>query len=354
MVRSKSRLGGFPRLVALVALGALAIGCVNPVAASAHGPLAPIASSYLARVGYAPAGLDAKVIDGDLLMWLRVRRGLTVVVVDYRGAPYLRFSPAGVAVNENSSMFYLNQSPVALTPPLDLTASTPPHWHQVSSGNAYRWHDGRLHAGALQALAPGSSFAGPWHVPILVNGRRAEITGGLWHANNPSIVWFWPIGVVLACVLAGWRVRRPRLDRLLARGLGVAALIGLSAATVTRELHGRPLVSVIQWIEIALVLAFAIWALHRLLFVRHSYFLYFAIAIVALWQGAELIPTLLEGFVLAVGPPAVVRVAAVVSLATGISLLPLIFRIAERNGSPANGPELAELEAEDDSAWELA
>jgi hypothetical protein len=39
-------------------------------------------------------------------MWLRVPGSATVVVVDYRGAPYLRFWPAGVEVNTNSSMFY--------------------------------------------------------------------------------------------------------------------------------------------------------------------------------------------------------------------------------------------------------
>ena len=63
-----------------------------PVWGGAHGPVAPIASSYLARVGRVAAGIDAKVIDGDLRMWLRVVPSETVVVLDYRGAPYLRFS----------------------------------------------------------------------------------------------------------------------------------------------------------------------------------------------------------------------------------------------------------------------
>jgi hypothetical protein len=351
----KSRISGSPRLIALAAVGVLVLSATLPARASAHGPVAPIASSYLARIGHAPAGLDAKVVDGDLLMWLRVRRGLTVVVIDYRGAPYLRFSPAGVFVNENSSMFYLNQSPVALTPPTSLTAGTPPKWHRVNGGNAYRWHDGRLHALASVALAPGASFVGRWRLPLLLDGHRTAITGSLWHADNPSIVWFWPVLVLLACVLAGLRVRRPEVDRGLARTLAIAALIGLSVATVTRELHGRPFVTVLQWLEIVAVLAFAIWALHRVLLVAHGYLLYLAIAIVALWQGAELIPTLLQGFVLATGPPALVRVAAVLSLATGISLLPMVFRVAEARDGPAPGDdrELEQLGAQDD-AWELA
>jgi len=348
----KSKVGRTPWLIALVVVGALVAGGAFPRAASAHGPIAPIASSYLARVSSTPSGLRAKVVDGDLLMWLQVRRGLTVVVVDYRGAPYLRFSPAGIYVNEHSPMFYLNQSPVALTPPPSLTATTPPKWHMVSAGNAYRWHDGRLHALASVALTPGAAFVGNWRLPLLLNGRRTAISGGLWHADNPSIVWFWPIAVLLACVLAGWRLRRPEVDRVVARTLAILALVGLSVATVTRELHGRPFVTIFEEIEIVVVLAFAVWALHRLLFGRHGYFLYLVVAVVALWQGAELLPTLLQGFVLATGPPALVRVAAVISLATGVSLLPMVFRIAEtRERAPG---EDGELEADDDSAWELA
>ena len=50
----------------LLALGAF------PSGAGAHGLVAPIASSYLARVSRVAAGLEAKVADGDQRMWLRV------------------------------------------------------------------------------------------------------------------------------------------------------------------------------------------------------------------------------------------------------------------------------------------
>ena len=106
--------------------GAVLVLAAFPTLAEAHGPLAPVASSYLAKVGREPAGLDAKVIDGDLRIWLRVPREMTVDVLDYRGAPYLRFMRAGVEVNRNSSMYYLNQTPVPETPPTSLRASTPP------------------------------------------------------------------------------------------------------------------------------------------------------------------------------------------------------------------------------------
>jgi hypothetical protein len=320
--------------------------------AEAHGPIDPIASSYLARVGAAPPGVEAKVVDGDLRMWLSVRRGATVLVLDYRGAPYLRFSASGVDINRNSAMYYLNQTPVALTPPANLGPNTPPKWQRVSGGNSYEWHDGRLHALASVALAPGASFAGRWRIPILLAGRRAAITGGLWHAGNPSIVWFWPIAVLLACVLAAWRLRRPELDRRLARVLGGTALVALSVAVVGRDLHGRPTVSTFELIELIAVLAFAVWALHRLLFRAPGYFTYFLIAIVALWQGAELIPTLLEGFVLANEPAFLARASSVVCLATGAALLLMVFRLADQRDLSGAEPEPAEVE--EDTEWELA
>lgn len=52
---------------------------------------------------------------------LRVSPSETVVVLDYRGAPYLRFSRSGVQVNRNSEMFYPNQTPVG-SPPSSLRA----------------------------------------------------------------------------------------------------------------------------------------------------------------------------------------------------------------------------------------
>ena len=76
-----------------------------PGVARAHGPVAPVATDYLARVTRAPAGLDAHVVDGYLRLWLRVRPRETVEVLDYLGAPYLRFSRSGVYVNRNSQMY---------------------------------------------------------------------------------------------------------------------------------------------------------------------------------------------------------------------------------------------------------
>jgi hypothetical protein len=333
----------------LASLLAAAVAGGFPSAAQAHGPVAPAALDYLARVGHMPAGLDAKVVDGDQRMWLRVPPAHTVVVLDYRGAPYLRFSRAGIDVNQSSAMYYLNQTPVAATPPANLGPHTPPQWHRVSGGHAYGWHDGRLHALATVALPRGVSYVGRWSVPIVVDGRRSAVSGGVWHAGAPSIVWFWPIAVLVLCVLAGWRVRSPALDRRTARLLAFGALCAVVVAAIGRQLHGRPTVSVFQLVELAVILAFVLWAFVRVFVQRVAFLTYFAIAIVALWEGLELVPTLLNGFVLIALPAFVARAATVVALGTGVGLLLVGFRLADRRDESPG-----QLEGEDDAAWELA
>jgi hypothetical protein len=338
---------------ALALIGALLAALVAPAAAAAHGPVDPAATSYLARVRQAPSGLDAKVVDGDLRMWLHADPAETVVVLDYRGAPYLRFAAHGVEVNRNSSMYYLNQVPAELVPS-NIGPRTPPSWERVSGGHDYEWHDGRLAALAAVALAPGTRYAGRWSIPVRVDGRAAVIAGGLTYAPNPSIVWFWPIVVVVSCVLAGLRLGRPALDVRIARALALASLVGFALAGAGEELHGRPSVSIGQLVLLAFVVTFVVWASRRLLLRRHGWFGFFLIALAALFEGGSLIGVLVHGFVLVALPPFVARTAVVVCLAAGGALLPVIFRLAERPErfrSPARSDQ-PQLDWEDEAAWE--
>ena len=307
----------------------LSVLAAAPPNAAAHGPVAPVATSYLARIKSLPPGLEAKIVDGYVRIWLKVPRNQTVVVVDYVGAPYLRFTQNGVAINHNSSMYYLNQTPVAEAPPADLKRTTPPQWHMISDGHTYEWHDGRLQDLANQALLPDTSYVGQWQIKLIVDGQTAFITGALFHHARPSIIWFWPIVVLLVCVFAGWRLKRPELDRLIARWLGVAAIAGFSVAAVARGLHGRPGVPAGQVVELGVVLAFAAWALYRIVVDRPGYFPYFAIAFVALWEGFNTAGTLINHYVLLALPAAVSRAAAVACLGAGAAILLLVFRLAE-------------------------
>ncbi len=317
------------RTVAVASACLVVAAGTSPGVAEAHGPIAPAASSYFAKVLGLPARLDAKVVDGDLRMWLSVPASETVIVVDYRGAPYLRFSRAGVEVNRNSSMYYLNETRIAQSPPAYLGARTPPSWHRVSGAHQYEWHDGRLHALATVALSPGASFVGRWTIPLRLDGRLSSISGGLWHADKPSIVWFWPIFVLFACALAAWRVRRRALDRLVARVLAITALIVVAIAGLGLQLHGRPTITPFQLVELAAILAFVGWGFSRVLFRTPGYFTCFLIGIAALWAGGELVTTLLYGFVLIPLPAFTARLVTVLCLGTGAALIPLVFRLAD-------------------------
>jgi hypothetical protein len=339
--------------LALAVVGLFAAGAVAPAAAQAHGPVAPVALDYRADVTSVPPGLRVKVVDGDARIWLQVPPSQSAVVLDYRGAPYVRFSRAGVEVNHNSPMWYFNQTPFALTPPANLGPRTPPKWQPVSTGHSYEWHDGRPQDLASQALRPGASFVGVWRVPVLVDGRLTAISGSLYHRSPPSIVWFWPIVVLLLCVMAAWRIRRPSVDRWTARLLGLGALGAVTAASVGQGLHGRPSLTPFQLVELAAFLAFVSWALWRILGGRAGYFTYFLIAAAALWQGLELIPTLVNGFVLIAVPAFVARTATVLALGCGVALLPMVFRLADL-GHPRGEEPAEELQGEDYGRMELA
>jgi hypothetical protein len=331
-------------------LGTLLVLAALPPAAQAHGPVDPVATSYLAKTTSVPRGLDAKVVDGDVRLWLRVPGNQTAVVLDYAGAPYVRFASSGVDVNVNSAMYYLNQTPAEL-PPAKVSPAVPPRWRRVSAGHTYRWHDGRLQALARVALSPGTRYVGKWSIPMTVDGLATSISGDVFHAESPSIAWFWPIFVWLACVVAAWRLQRPALDAGLARGLAITALIGTAAGSAARELHGRPTVSPGQLIMLAILLAFVAWGLRRVLLGAPGFFVCWAVSGVALWTGLVLVPTLSHGYVLLALPAFVARATVVLCLASGAGLLLLSLRMTGRSKPDSATPDRADdWETDDDRA----
>jgi hypothetical protein len=323
----------------------LTVCALLPAPAVADGPVSPTAVDYRASVARAPAGLDARVIDGYLTFWLQVRPAEDVTVLDYRGVPWVRYDRAGVAVNTNSEEYYLSQVPVAETPPASLTARTAAHWVRVSSSHAYKWRDGRLHAFAAIALAPGVAYVGSWRIPVLVGGRRTWISGSIDHRGPPSLVWFWPIVVLVACALAAWRVRDERLDRRLGHGLAAVLLVAIALAGAARYLHGTPSISAGEMLALAFILAAVAAGGWRLASRRSGALLLLLVAFAALWAGLTLSPALLHGYVLLALPAVVVRAAAVVLLGGGASLVLLALRAldagARRSRASRDGARVA-------------
>lgn len=326
------------RLVVLVA-GLLMLASTAPPSAQAHGAVDPVASSYSAHIKAVPTGMTASVVDGDLRLWLRVPAGKTVEVLDYQGAPYLRFANGRVWANENSEMYYFNQTPPE-SPPLNLKRNAPQRWLPVASGTSYQWHDGRLHAFALEAAAPGTSYVGPWRIPVLVNGRRSAVSGTLWYRGGPSIMWLWPIVILVLCVLAGWRLHESRIDMLLARTVAGLTLFGITLAAIGRDLHGRPGMSVVGLVELTVICALTAWTAWRVLRNRAGSVTFFLVSIAGIWQALSLIPTLFNGYVLLAVPPFLGRLATIICLGGGIALIwpaVSVFR-REREEEPSKSP----------------
>jgi ABC-type Co2+ transport system permease subunit len=202
---------------------------------------------------------------------------------------------------------------------------------RVSTGHSYLWQDGRLQALAV-TVPPAGSFVGRWSIAMRLNGAPATLSGGLYHRPTPSLVWFWPIVVALACVLAVVRLRRPELDRRGARALAAIALAAFALASIGHQLHGRPTVTAGQLTVLGLELAVVAWGVVALVRRRHNWLSLFVVAGLAIWQGIALAPALTDGYVLLALPPALGRIAVAGCLAAGAGLLPLVFVMAERSG----------------------
>lgn len=322
------------RGVAILACFTAGLGAllVLPATAAADGPITPTATDYLARVTHAPPGIQAKVTDGYLNLWMQVPPTADVTVRDYIRAPWVRFSPTGVAINQNSEEYYLSQVPVPATVPIRLTRPPypPPHWVKVSSGHSYEWREGRLHALAAIALAPGQSYVGRWRIPVTVNGHLEAISGKIWHRGAPSVVWFWPVLVLLACALAAWRVRSAELDRRLTRGIALLLLLLVAVGMGGKYLHGSPGVSIGNVLLLLVTLAVLGAVAGRLLGGRSGGPLLLLTAVIALWAGLTLLPVLTHGYALVVLPLFLVRVIAATLLGGALSLVLFAVRMLDR------------------------
>lgn len=308
-------------------LGGLAL---IPASAAADGPVTPTATNYLARVTRTPTGIEVKVVDAYLNLWVKVPPHADVTILDFRGAPWVRFTPAGVAINHNSQEYYLSQVPVPAVPPTGLTRTTPPRWVRVSSGHAYVWREGRLHALATIALAPGQSYVGSWRIPVLINGRAGSIVGGVWHRGAPSVVWFWPVLVLLLCALAAWRLRSPDLDRRLSLWLALLLLALVAVGMGGKYLHGSPAVTAGNVVLLVVTLAVLGAVAGRLLGGRFGGPLLLVAAVIALWAGMTLLPVLTHGYALVALPIFLVRVIAATLLGGALSLALFGVRMLDR------------------------
>jgi hypothetical protein len=171
--------GRLTRLLAAPALVAVALlGSAGPAAADAAGP-----TDYRTEiVALDPAvdGVTASVVGGDSFLRLEVAPGTEVLVVGYRGEPFIRFLPSGIVEeNRRSPSWYLSQDRYGTTAvPADVTEDAEPDWVQVASDGSWAWHDHRSHwMGTAPPLGaePGDVVLEAV-VPLEVDGRAVDLS----------------------------------------------------------------------------------------------------------------------------------------------------------------------------------
>jgi hypothetical protein len=315
----------------LVPVAVVVATLVLPDAALAHvGKDAPVATNFVAHIrGLEPASgaVEAKVVDGDRQLWLRVNATTTVLIPGAENEPLLRFDRAGVFVNRRSLTAQSDRiDRFDLRP--DPNPKAPPLWHRLSSGHSYRWHEHRLHA--LEPLAQGhhaTAIVGRWTVPLLIDGQPHTLSGTLVY-HPPGSAWPW---ILLACALAAIAAAPLAVSPVVARRVAVfAALVAtllVWTVRIGRDLYGRPGVGVGGYIELALTslvgLALLWGLLHRDEEVR--LFTAFLVAFGCLYQGLTMLPVLTHAIALTTLPTAFARpsVAAILGLGGGVLAITL-------------------------------
>jgi len=331
------------RALALSAAVALA-SLLLPSVALAHGPNAPVATSFRAVVDTVPAGgrIEAKVVDGDRRLWLRVDRRTTLVVLGFQREPSIRFDRAGADVNLASPTTYLNQPLLRYRVRLP-SASATPRWRRVTRAHTYAWHENRLHALERVARRGGAHVVGRWSVPIAVGGATAAIAGTLAYVPRPP-AWTWLGAVVVglgAILVAAWLERRR--DGLSAV-VGVVALAATTVARLGRELYGRPDISLTNVILAALTCLVALGLLAGLLIARGERRRPVTLVVggFALYQGLTLLAMLTKGVVLSALSADVERAAVALALSAGVAALTLaVFGEILSRGPQALSPRAA-------------
>ena len=303
-----------------------------PSAALAHVVRsAPVATDFEARIhtGSIEGGrIEARVVDGDRQLWLRVRKDLTVLVPGEEGEPLLRFDGRGVFVNLHS--------PTALSDGIDrsnlaprIDTNTPAAWRRVSDAHSYRWHEHRLHA--LEPLAGGRStpaVLGRWSMPVAIDGRRVVLAGDLVYRPAGPL---WPWAVLAIALAAGiWlslAVSRSPANRLtLCAAVTVTMLVWLMR--VARDLYGRPTVEAGAYLHIGLTSAVGVLLvyglLHRNSDVRVVTLLLVGLA--GLWQSLTSFAVLTHSTAFTVLPTPAVRAAVAAAFGLGAGLCAVVLR----------------------------
>jgi hypothetical protein len=306
-------------LFALVALAA-------PAGAHAHLRSGVVAVDYRASVDSPNPAVNARVYQSDRALSVTAEAGHTVVILGYLGEPFVRIGAGRVAA-----------SAASLTAAgLGLLEGSPPGtgWRVRSRGETFVWHDRRLRG------LPAGVDRKRWSIPLVVDGRPAQLAGELERVERPP-VWPWivlglPFVLVTALLLLRRRMYRVRAGAVT---LGVISAVGMLATGAGFALDSYA--SGGKWVAAANELVFA---LVGIAFVARGSRQVKAIAggalgFLGLGVGLSKIPVFLHGVVLSVVPGTIARLIVSVTISAGAAATALGLLVFEESFDRGSGEE---------------
>ncbi|MGH3785991.1 MAG: hypothetical protein ACRDRG_05435 [Pseudonocardiaceae bacterium] len=253
MARLSAWWQGWLRRFTLVVVLAGLLALINPAPAAAHIAGAGASpSNYRAVVtGIRPAVPTMAVTLGIGGQWVRVTNqgAAEIVVVGYRGEPFLRLSQNRVQVNELSSTAAETGQILGVAAPAD--PATEPRWAHLRDGESATWTDARIDVPDDAARASES-----WELPLVVDGQQVTVAGTRDRVSPPS-PWPWVAVLVLltaAVAAIGW-MRNWHRPMAAAVAVGVLSfLLHLLGTGFTPQQNGP----VYGWIGVGAVSAFTL------------------------------------------------------------------------------------------------
>jgi hypothetical protein len=242
------------RLAALTAALTVLLALVNPVPAAAHivGTGGSPTNYRAAVTAIRPAlpAVAATVGLGGQFVRITNQGAATIVILGYRGEPFLRLSPHLVEVNQLSGTA-AQTGLIPVAPPPESSASEP-RWVRSSDADSVAWTDARIAPPPPQSQPASES----WTLPLIVDGQQVSVVGTRDRTPPPS-PWPWVAVLVLltaAVAAIGW-MRNWQRPMAAVVAAGILAFVLHVLGTGFAPQQNGP---VFGWVSVGLVAGFAL------------------------------------------------------------------------------------------------
>jgi hypothetical protein len=273
--------------------------------------------------------LTVSIYKTDRALRLTVKPGHTVTVVGYLREPFIRLGNDRVLVNGGSPTA---AAAGLLRRPQRTNAAR--DWILQSRGRTVVWH-----SAGLRGLPPGLDRA-TWHVPLIVDGRPAELSGEIWRVPAPRL-WPWLLlGIPFALAVPAILLRGRAHVRPAVVILGSIAAASVFTTAAAFALAGNATEG--RWFESATEVVFAL--VGTIVLVRGTRnaqaLAAGGLGLLAFAVGLSKLPVLLHGVVLSAFSPTVTRAAVAVAIwagaaASALGLVVFFEVLEEPEGVPA-------------------